>query len=332
MADEPELHDLSGVEVFRAGTWNGDKYTTGDLDDMVAAFDAVGFRPPVKLGHKENSGDPAYGWVKAIKRVGDKLIADFMDLPVQVFNAIKSRAFDTVSSEIFWNLKRGSENFRRVLKGVALLGAEIPAVAGLKPLRESFAVSDSIHFYNLIDEDIMDKTPDELLAEENAALKARIELLEKAGDHSAEIKALKDDLTARDVRIAKIEEDRRQERIASKVKGLRVPAYRDFMAALYQAVAGDVKTYAFGKEQATPEAVLDAMLAKINHDTERLFKELAPAGDLSRDDTQSDEDPKKEVDRRVLKYMADNKTDDYKLALKAVLNADAELKQAYAES
>ena len=145
---------ISDVEIFRVGTWNGDKYVAKDLDDMVAAFDGIGYRPPVKLGHKEDSGDPAYGWVASLKRVGDKLIATFEDIPDKLFTAIKNRQFDTVSSEIFWNIKRNGSTFRRALKAVAILGAEIPAVADLKPLRDSveaFTGSDMslVHSYTV---------------------------------------------------------------------------------------------------------------------------------------------------------------------------------------
>jgi len=88
-----DLHTIENVEIFRAGTWNGDKYTIKDLDDIVEAFDSVGFKPPVKLGHAEKSGDPAYGWVNSIRRVGDKLVADFIDVPKAIFEAIRQPDF-----------------------------------------------------------------------------------------------------------------------------------------------------------------------------------------------------------------------------------------------
>jgi len=48
-------HAIKGIEIFRVGTWNGDHYTTKDLDDMVDAFGRVGFQPPVILGHVKES-------------------------------------------------------------------------------------------------------------------------------------------------------------------------------------------------------------------------------------------------------------------------------------
>ncbi len=130
--------DLAGVEIFRSGRWNGDPYSVADLDEMVANFPLVGFQVPVKLGHADDPGEPAYGWVQSVRRLGDRLVADLIDLPEKVFRAIKERRFDAVSSEIFWDLERDGKTFRRVLKAVSLLGAEIPAVADLKPLREVF--------------------------------------------------------------------------------------------------------------------------------------------------------------------------------------------------
>jgi hypothetical protein len=101
---------------------------------MVANFGRVGFNPPVKLGHKEQSGDRAFGWVTAIRRIGSKLVADLSGVPAALVRLIKDRAYDAVSSEVFWNLERNGKTFRRVLKAVALLGAETPAVSDLRPL------------------------------------------------------------------------------------------------------------------------------------------------------------------------------------------------------
>jgi predicted RNase H-like nuclease (RuvC/YqgF family) len=106
---------------------------------MVSAAADVGFTPPLKFGHSADAkpGDPAIGWVKNLRRSGSKLIADFIDLPVAVYEAIKQRSFDTLSCEIFWDYSPdGKKTFNRALKAVSLLGADIPAVKNLRPLRE----------------------------------------------------------------------------------------------------------------------------------------------------------------------------------------------------
>lgn len=132
-----DLKVIKDVEIFQTGEWNGDEYTVKDLNSMVDAFPKVGFQVPIKLGHKEESGAQAWGWVRNLRRVGKKLLCDFHDLPEKLYDAIVDHRYDHISSEIFWEMKRGAEEFSRVLKAVALLGAETPAVSGLKPLREA---------------------------------------------------------------------------------------------------------------------------------------------------------------------------------------------------
>ena len=130
-------NSIKGVEIFSVGTHNGDQYTEQDLDDMVSAFGALDYRPCLKIGHtKDQPGAPAYGWVANIRKVGTKLLADFTDMHDSVLGAIRSKAYNTISSEIYFNLKRGGKTFRRALKAVALLGADVPAVAGLIPLHK----------------------------------------------------------------------------------------------------------------------------------------------------------------------------------------------------
>ncbi len=134
---------IRGVEIFRAGIHNGDSYTEQDINDMVSAFNELDFRPALKVGHtKDQPGAPAYGWVKNLKRVGDKLVADFEDMHDSVVDAIRKRTYPNVSAEIYFNLKRGGKSFRRALKAVALLGADVPAVAGLTPLHKMEFAAD----------------------------------------------------------------------------------------------------------------------------------------------------------------------------------------------
>lgn len=137
--NQSDLVDVRDVEVFKTGTWNGDPYVVKDLDAMVEAFGRVGFVPPVKIGHVDAPDAPAYGIVTALKRVGQRLLASFR-VPQAVADAIRSLHFPQLSSEVIWDLERNGKTFARVLKAVALLGAEIPAV-DLKPVFENLAIS-----------------------------------------------------------------------------------------------------------------------------------------------------------------------------------------------
>jgi len=128
---------IRDVEIFRTGVHAGDSYTEADLDGMVRAAQELDYRPALKIGHtKDEPGAPSYGWIENVKRVGQKLVADFTSMHSSVIEAIRKRAYDRVSSEVFFNLKRGGKTFPRALKAVALLGAEVPAVPNLVPLHQ----------------------------------------------------------------------------------------------------------------------------------------------------------------------------------------------------
>jgi len=134
---------IKGVEIFGTGTHNGDKYTDADLDKMVAAFGELDYRPAIKIGHtKDKPGAPSYGWVQNLRRAGSKLVADFTDMHDSVVDAVRKKLYDNVSAEIYFNLNRGGKKFDRALKAVALLGAEVPAVAGLVPLHKMEFAAD----------------------------------------------------------------------------------------------------------------------------------------------------------------------------------------------
>jgi hypothetical protein len=159
-APAPKSGAIKGVEIFRTGKWNGDSYSVKDLQDIVDSAAGVGFNPPVKLGHAEKSGGMAFGWVENVritfdnaKKSAARLVADFIDVPEEIVTLVKERRFDAVSSEIFWNFKRNGKTFRRVLKAVALLGAETPGVGNLKPLHEVVEFSDEtwegLHAYTV---------------------------------------------------------------------------------------------------------------------------------------------------------------------------------------
>jgi hypothetical protein len=130
------MNSIKNIEVFRTGDYGDDgHFGINELDQMVAAFKELDYTPALKLGHTDDTpGAPAYGWIKNLRRAGEKLYADFEDMHASVTDAIRRRAYDRCSAEIFFNLKRGAKTFRRALKAVALLGADVPRAPGLIPL------------------------------------------------------------------------------------------------------------------------------------------------------------------------------------------------------
>ncbi len=134
---------LEAVPIFKAGEWKGTKYTIQDLDEIVRNTNALIksklHEPPVKLGHDEHqeillnkSGLPSFGWVKKLYRIGDEIFAD-IEVPEELKEWVEKRFYDKISAEIYLEYQHPEtkENIGKVLRAVAFLGADLPAVKGL---------------------------------------------------------------------------------------------------------------------------------------------------------------------------------------------------------
>lgn len=176
-----ELKSIKGVEVFSAGVWNGDKYTVEDLDEMVRAFEETGehVRPFIKLGHSkeqkllQNDGLPAAGWIGRLYRVGEKLFADFVDIPKKIHALLEKKAYRKVSSEVYWDVKIHDKKYKYMLGAVALLGADTPGVMNLNDILAMYGLKDfesikvyaenenevTVKSYDFVNEDLKEEDP-----------------------------------------------------------------------------------------------------------------------------------------------------------------------------
>lgn len=134
------MNEMKEVELFAPGTWNGLKVSAADLQEFVTAYDALKdvLKIPLKFGHNDKQpmtdGQPALGWVSNVKLKAGKLVADFTGVPDVVFNAIKNKLYNTLSIELYQDVEYKKDKFPFVLSGVALLGADLPAVNVLQDL------------------------------------------------------------------------------------------------------------------------------------------------------------------------------------------------------
>lgn len=358
--DFSQVNEIRGVEIFRTGEWNNEKYSAADLDSMVSAFSEVGFKPPIKLGHAEKSGDPAYGWVTRIYREGEVLLADFSDIADNIFELIKKKAYDAVSSEIFFDIKRNGKKFSRALKAVALLGAEIPAVADLSPLSESITslaegefAKVSIH--SLKKDDLMSDDNKTELEKQLAASKAETEAANARADTAEktaeEFKAASENTGSTALDVKRLQEEvvdlrkeneetkatQQSETIAAKVKDFCIPALREHVDALYQLAYQSDQTVTFtiegSESKLNPVAVVDDILKRLDAHSAKLFKEIGHTGGLDRDDAPASDNPGVEIDALAKKHAAKNNV-EYDVAMKAVMDdpKNAELVTAYNES
>ena len=136
---EAETQNLEGIEIFATGTFRGVTYTQDDLDEIAANFMKLRdeIKPPIKLGHIEGQpllkieGLPAGGWITKLSRIGDKLVADIIDVPNKIARIVKNRGYKRISSEIYTNLEHNGKRHGKVLKAIAFLGGDIPEVKTL---------------------------------------------------------------------------------------------------------------------------------------------------------------------------------------------------------
>lgn len=145
---------IVGLEIFSVGTHTDsmgstETFTGTNLDYMVEQFDAGDpWRPAVKLGHTsdefnemvatalgvpvetlegENGGGViALGEIVRLERKQNKLLAD-LQIPDQLADLFDRGFLREVSSEMILD-----ETGEWVISGVAMLGAEAPAVSDLK--------------------------------------------------------------------------------------------------------------------------------------------------------------------------------------------------------
>lgn len=135
--------DIPGVELCAPGEWNDREYTADEFRQAVATAHELGnaYHAPLKLGHADGQqflnqpdGDPAMGWVENLRLVGDRLVGDFRAVPLRIAQLIKSGGYRGRSCEFWLNARYGGKLRPFMLKAVALLGIDAPAVEGLSDI------------------------------------------------------------------------------------------------------------------------------------------------------------------------------------------------------
>lgn len=345
-----EKFNISGVEVFSAGTWNGDEYTKDDLGVMVQAFDEnkSGFRPFLKLGHDEKQsllqkdGLPSAGWVERLYIVGDKLMADFVDIPKKVYELIRVKAYRKVSAEIFWNLKVKDKTYKRLLGAVALLGSDVPGVMNLSDILSMYkfegaeppkiySKNKEIDYDNLtiLNErgEIMTKTENEIKLEydlkvkndEIEAEKARVQKLE---EETASLKS-----EAETLRKFKIEAEAKEQRLLAEAETARIEKFVTEMKAekLCSPAMEENMKLLLGEDKKEYTVKIDKEEKKLTKSEllKETFKLFKAAADVNFEESSSDEKKsyakgnEEELDKLATEYAAKNKV-SYGQALKAV--------------
>lgn len=119
------------------------EFTTAELDSVVANFEPA--TVPMVIGHPKTTA-PAYGWLSAVKREGNKLFAQASDVISEFEEAVKKKMFPKRSISI---VPDGNGGFR--LRHLGWLGAVPPAVKGLADLQFQSDDSDALEFVETVD-------------------------------------------------------------------------------------------------------------------------------------------------------------------------------------
>lgn len=333
-----ELFNISDVEIFASGVWNGDEYSNADLDGMVAAFDKnkETLKPFLKLGHNNkqkllaNDGLPAAGWIGALRRVGNKLVADFIDLPKQIFELIQNKAFRNVSSEIYFDIEINGEKFKHMLSAVALLGSNMPAVSTLKDILSLYGLGDYAELKNYADDNNtikiieytnLGKEEEHMPTEQEIKLQAELDAKKKefAKNESA-LEQLRKDNAAAKAELEKANEGLKKAELEKKDADLK--SYVSEMTANelvspgmvdhVKALLGDEKAeYTIGEKKLDKKSLLTELL-KVAKEYFGMKTEAKTEGG----DKKSTEDA---IEAEIQKYSADNKV-SYGDAYAAVIN------------
>lgn len=324
------MASIKDREIFKVGTWRGSQTveaTKEYLASIVRSYielnsQVPGFAVPIKLGHNKRVGEPAFGYAENVRlsEDGGTVLADFNDVDPEIVDRIIEKKYNTVSVEIWPQVNYEGKTFSNVLSGVALLGAEWPAVKGLKPLS---MFSDQEAPIQLSQEEDEMKTFSEADHETlMAAAVAAAVLAEQAKVTAAEQRA-----DTAEAALAAFTDEAEKQAVAAVIEaaekaGKIVPANKASVVAMAEALRLSVEPAKRAAALATFTAFVEAMPAKVK------FGENSHANQEAEG---SAEGAGAQVDAAVKRLMAADKQKTYRSALDEVFAADPALKTAYAE-
>lgn len=348
MAREEEDEGFE-VEIFASGFWNGMDFNEYDLRQIVNSYSELHSQgyldAPLKLGHNDEQpmtdGQPALGWVDSVKLIGEKIVAVFKDVPQVVKEAIGKKLYNKVSVELDFGVTHGNTEYPLVLTGVALLGADIPAVNTLEDLsafmsrtpqvpeggkRLMFSANSQEESQSMMNAE--EKARLEAAEREQAELKAK---LEKAEKERAEFSKQKEELEAKDKqhqeeqRKLKFQADKKgfEDKLESMVKaGAITPAYREKVMAGWEDTDECVSRIKFAVESLEESLPAETRLKFNQQDTGK------PKSSEELED-ENDGRPGEQLLAKVQSVMNENSKLSFQAAKRQVFKAHPKLARAY---
>lgn len=326
--DTTEIRD---VEIARCGNWQNGKVviTEKTLNEMVDNFKNKIVEPYLNLDHDDKLTDRikdalkvvALGFVSDLRKVGDKLRADFKNVPVKIAELIKSGQLKNRSIEFFQNgYVSDGKKYNNVLKAVSFFGASIPAINGMADDFEVLLKSEShkfasgsgpetsvVHLENNQTEKGKGMNPIEISKEEYADLvakKAQVDRLtidlgvatKRAEDLTAELSTLKSEKEKTDVVVVTLKAEIKKQEEAAAVtlkaeaeayvakaieSGQILPKFRERYVASYIDSSKNKESLAMLKEDIESRTAVN--LAELKFNADKKLSSSAKADDVSDD-------------------------------------------------
>jgi hypothetical protein len=350
------------IEAFKPGKWNGKTWTLDNIKNWIANFKTLRgvIEPPVKIGHNNKQpltdGQPAIGEITDTKLSGKTLMLKLSRVPDIVVQAIKAGRFIKPSIEVARDFDVDGKKFNEVLTGVALLGADLPAVSGLKDL-EAFLSLEPEHLdtvalegteifsmqCGITEADNNNKENQRMADTDTQIVEFKDKLTAAEKEIDSKDRALKD----AEEKIAKFESDREAERlkaetdsINAKVEDIKTFCEAEVKAGRMTPAGRDAIVLSFDKSKVVfskddsgkvEDVAISCEAFKAYCGTQEKAFKFAEIGTSEGGDKKEYTSAGNEVHARTEKFMAEHKQEDYVVAMNEVLKADTDLAAQYKE-
>lgn len=142
---------MKAFQIFKPGKHTASSgatltFSEDELRAAVEAYDPALHEAPIVVGHPRDNG-PAYGWVKSLSFADGAIVADPQQIDADFAEMVASGRFKKRSAS--WYLPDSPNNPKPgtlYLRHVGFLGAQPPAVKGLKEVQFSDAEEGVIEF------------------------------------------------------------------------------------------------------------------------------------------------------------------------------------------
>ena len=330
-----------GIEIFRSGRHIDDAgvahhFSDADVDGMAASYNPALREAPLTVGHPADNL-PAYGWVKSVARnAGGVLTIAPHNVEPQFAEMVAARRFPKRSASFYPpQAPNNPTPGKWYLRHVAFLGAQPPAIAGLKDIQFSAGDADgAVNFSESVtttetvtqESDDMSKELQEKLDKATADLQA-----EKAARATAEANAATATQAATDAKAqaTSFAEKARTDRKAGFVSfaeaqvkaGTLLPKDKDMAVATLDALA-DATPVQFSEGTTTRTVSHAQWLQDLIAQTKPAvnFGEFAPGNATQVQPGAAHGKSDAEIDQAAQAYMRQHKV-DYAEALTAVTSS-----------